>query len=229
MTLVAALLLATAGVFGQVTEPSEVTPTTVPATSPAAFRDPYAGQAFPGGNENSSPANSTQTPASPLTSGGMDSTRVMLALSGVIILIFILRYGAKRILPGGAVLRNTRTIKILARCPVAPKQQVMLIQLGKRLLLVGDSGSQLNSLCNITDGDEVSAILAQIHEEAAAQVGRFDLTFGRAKKKFDEHSVPEETAFDPTHEINDPAAEQTQRELAGLSDKVRDLARQLGR
>jgi hypothetical protein len=84
-------------------------------------------------------------------------------------------------------------------------------------------------LCNISDADEVSAILSQIHEEAASQAGKFDLTFGLARKKFDEHSAPEETPFDPTHEINDPTAEQTQRELAGLSDKVRDLAKQLGR
>ena len=34
--------------------------------------------------------------------------------------------------------------------------------------------------------------------------------------------------FDPTHELPDPSLAQTQKDLSGLSEKVRDLTRQLG-
>ena len=100
--------------------------------------------------------------------------------------------------------------------------------------MVGDSGAQLNPLCEITNEEEVAAILAQVREESATAARRFDLLFGRARKGFDEEHAPAqqiespaEAMFDPSHEINHPALSQTQNELVGLSDKVRNLARQL--
>jgi hypothetical protein len=42
-------------------------------------------------------------------------------------------------------------------------------------------------------------------------------------------SDPSESRFDDSHEIVDPSLAQTRNELSGLSEKVRDLARQLGK
>ena len=181
--------------------------------------------------------------ANPVNNNGLDATRVLLALAGVLGLIVVLRMGLRRVFPGAISQRGTRAIKILSRSIVSPKQHLLLIQVGKRLIVVGDSGAQLNPLCEITDGDEVAEILASVREETVTAARRFENLFGRARKAFDEDSsnvptteAPAESAFDPTHEINgstpqnsDPALCETRNELAGLSDKVRELARQLQR
>jgi flagellar biogenesis protein FliO len=183
---------------------------------------------------------------------GFDPVRVMMALVAVIGLILLMRAAAKRIFPGSVASRGSRAIKILSRCPIAPRQHLLLIQVGKRLLVVGDSGTQLNPLCQIKDGDEVAALLNQLQEETASAAWRFDALFGRARKSFDEVEAEEagdteptppkppaepadaaagqagDAPFDSTHEIRDPSLSQTRKELDGLSDKVRDLARQLG-
>jgi flagellar biogenesis protein FliO len=173
---------------------------------------------------------------SPANNGASDATRVLLALVGVLGLIAVLRMALRRVFPGAISHRATRAIKILSRCIVSPRQHLLLIQVGKRLLVVGEGGAQLNRLCEITDDDEVAQILAAVREEAAVAGRRFENLFGRARKSFEEDPAPSapteapaDGAFDATHEINDPALCETRNELAGLSDKVRELARQLRR
>jgi flagellar biogenesis protein FliO len=178
--------------------------------------------------------------ANPNNNGASDATRVLLALAGVLGLIVVLRMALRRVFPGAISHRATRAIRILSRCIVSPRQHLLLIQVGKRLLVVGEGGAQLNRLCEITDDDEVAQILTAVREESTAAGRRFEHLFGRARKSFEEEPAPPATtealgeapaegAFDPTHEINDPALCETHNELAGLSDKVRELARQLRR
>ncbi|HEX4055440.1 MAG TPA: flagellar biosynthetic protein FliO [Tepidisphaeraceae bacterium] len=171
-------------------------------------------------------------------SASFDTTRVVLALAGVLGLIFVLRAGAKRIFPGAAAARATSAVKVLARCTISPKQHLLVIQFGKRLVLVGDTGSHLNPLCEIADADEAASVLAQARDESITAARRFDSLFGRARGGFAQAPSPDsEERFDESHEINadappvvdDPALEATRKELAGLSHKVRDVARQLGR
>jgi len=179
-----------------------------------------------------------QRSASPVESrgSGFDPVRVTLALAGVVGLILMLRLGMRRLFPGDIALRSTRAIQVLSRCTISPRQHLLLIRVGKRLIVVGDSGTQLNPLCEIADGNEIEALLAQVHEDSAAATHRFELFFGKARKGYEpelseaEAKVPPaDAAFDPTHELIDPSLSQTRKELSGLSEKVRDLARQMGR
>ena len=48
-------------------------------------------------------------------------------------------------------------VRVLSRTPVTPKQQVLLVQVGRRVLVVADNGTQMNPLSEITDPDEVAA------------------------------------------------------------------------
>jgi len=178
--------------------------------------------------DSSGSSSKSAGPSAP--SSTFDATRVLLALIGVVGLIFLLMAVAKRIFPGATPIRASSAVKVLARCPVSPKQHLLLIQFGKRLVLVGDTGSNLNPLCEITDPDEAAGILAQARDESISVARRFDSFFGLARKGFAETPAPPEERFDDSHEIpaEDPSLEATRKELAGLSDKVRDVARQLG-
>jgi flagellar biogenesis protein FliO len=179
--------------------------------------------------------------------GGFDSVRVAIALVVVIGLIFVLRFGMRWFFPGALPQRSTRAMQVLSRFTISPRQHLLLVQVGKRLIVVGDGGAQLNPLCEITAADEVEAIVSQVREESASSLKRFELFFGKAKKNYVDEpaaeeieqpsadpapappSEPADARFDPSHELVDPSLAQTRDELSGLSQKVRDLAKQLGR
>lgn len=182
--------------------------------------------------EPSAPA-ADKSEAQPAGSGAFDVTRVLLALAGVVALIFLLRAAARRAFPGAAVQRANSAVKILARTSISPKQHLLVIQFGRRLVLVGDTGANLNPLCEITDADEIAGILARSRDESISAARRFESLFGRARKDFTD-DLPEPATgepFDNSNEIGaaNPSLDETQKELAGLRDKVRDVARQIGR
>jgi flagellar biogenesis protein FliO len=179
--------------------------------------------------DNSVPAADPKSPAAQTPSSSFDAPHIALALTAVIGLIFALRAVARRFFAGAAPFRNTAAVKVLCRCAVSPRQHLLLIQFGKRLLLVGDSGVSLNPLCEIRDDDEVSALMSRIREESANAAHGFDSLFGLARKAFPHSTPPPPERFDDSHELNDPAVESTQKELSDLSEKVRDLAKQIGR
>jgi flagellar biogenesis protein FliO len=196
-------------------------------------------------SDYSTAQNSKSSQAAP--SSGFDTLRVVIALGGVVGLIFLLRSGVRRIFPGAVPHRSSRAMQVLCRLAISPRQHLLLVQVGKRLIVVGDGGAQLNPLCEIASPEEVEAIVAQVREESASSLKRFDLFFGKARKPYTEEIATDEieqttspqsapsqadqspdARFDPSHELVDPALAQTRDELSGLTQKVRDLAKQLG-
>ncbi|MGD0389128.1 MAG: flagellar biosynthetic protein FliO [Tepidisphaeraceae bacterium] len=180
----------------------------------------------------SAPAADKSAPQ-PAPSNTFDASRVLLALAGVVALIFLLRTATKRAFPGAAIPRATSAVKILSRTSVSPKQHLLVIQFGKRLVLVGDTGANLNPLCEITDADEIAGILARSRDESISVARRFESFFGLARKDFtdDLPQPPVGEHFDNSNEIaaDHPSLDETQKELLGLREKVRDVARQIGR
>jgi flagellar biogenesis protein FliO len=168
--------------------------------------------------------------AAPGSASSFDIPRVLLALTAILALIFLMRAAVRRMVPGAAVHRSTSAVKIVARTAIAPRQHLLVIQFGKRLILVGDTGAHLNSLCEVTDPDEVAAIVARAAEETISVARRFESLFGRARKEFSEETAEPET-FDASNEIaaSSPTIDETKKELAGLREKVREVARQFGR
>ena len=115
---------------------------------------------------------------------------MLLALAVVIALILLLRWGGRRMfgLPGGG--RASHAVQVLSRSALTPRQQVVLLKVGRRVLVVADNGSQMNSLCQITDPDEVAGLVGQLRTEkgnaAGAGAGAFGGLFGRSRKTFGE-------------------------------------------
>src|SRR6185295_17419760 len=89
-------------------------------------------------------------------------SRVAWSLALVIGIIIGLRLLAKWYLPGSAGRGGSGAVQVLLRQPIAPRQQIVIMKVGSRLLVVGDSGQQMNTLCEITDPDEIAAMLSQI-------------------------------------------------------------------
>jgi flagellar biosynthetic protein FliO len=149
----------------------------------------------------------TSAPAS--SPASLDSGRVFAALVAVLALILLLRWALRRFIPA-SLARNARGVRVIARTQIAPKQQVLILQVGRRLLVVGDSSQQLNTLCEITDQDEAAALLGQLNGGASTSTSQ---------------ELSQTT--EPAPADVDPKLSSTRTELNGLAQRVKILAKHL--
>lgn len=168
---------------------------------------------------------------------GFDAGRVAFALAAVVALIFLLRWVAKRFFGVSGVGRSTRAVQVLSRSPLSPRQQLVLLRVGRRLLVVADGGGQINTLSEITDPDEVAALVGQVQDDHADRGAKsFGAMFGKSRGSYEGHddddSNANATEAEPAAlrrgggDDDDPAAASARRELSGLMDRVRSLSRQ---
>ena len=160
---------------------------------------------------------------------GLDYARGLAALGIVLGLIFVLRWFGRRIFPATTGRSRNRAVEVISRSPLSPKQQVMLLRVGQRLIVVGDSGSQMSPLCQITDPDEVAALVGQLRDENLPMPKRaFGSLFGRSRKAFDSEEPARAVASDELREPDEdqPPVATAREELSGLRERVRLLAEQ---
>jgi flagellar biogenesis protein FliO len=165
------------------------------------------------------------------TSSPLDLRRVVLSLGIVLALVFGCRWAIRYFFPSAAVGRSSQVMKVLSRSVIAPKQQLLLIQVGRRLVVVGDSGQQMNTLTEISDPDEVASLLGQLRAGVpeSEPENPFDPLLGRAREQFDDLPVPPAIDPDDEAELAVAGVDETRGELSGLTEKVRMLSRQLGK
>jgi flagellar biogenesis protein FliO len=160
------------------------------------------------------------TNASQLTNS-MGTVRVVIALAIVLVAIFLLRWLARQFVRTG--LQSGTPIKLLSRSVLSAKQQVLLLQVGKRLIVVGDSGGSMNALCEINDPDEVAGLVGQSQQDRPV-IQSFAKFFGRAKETFVE-DVPAPTV-EAEEAAPNPEIVEMSRDIGGLMEKVQLMRRQ---
>lgn len=97
--------------------------------------------------------------------------RVGLALGAVVGLMVVLRIAVRRFggpLSGGG--RPSGVLEVLGRYPMARGQQLVLLKLVGRVVLLHQTRNGMAALSEITDPDEVAALLARV--EAAGRTGQ---------------------------------------------------------
>ncbi len=173
-------------------------------------------------------------------------TRMLLSLGLVVAVILALRWGGVRVFGGAGAVKTSQVMHVVSRSIISPKQQLILVQVGRRLVMVGNSGAQLTPLAEITDADEVAELLGQARREKSETIGK---TFGSWMRKAgmnfpggsDAHSVDEtemvadrpyaadQEEWSTRPDVSPGAAEPVDRphpELAGLLGKVRGMSNQ---
>ena len=157
----------------------------------------------------------------------MDYSRVLGALAVVLGLIFLLRWCSRFFFPSAAGRQSSRAVEVIARSALSPKQQIMLIRVGRRLIVVGDSGAQMNTLCELSEPDEVAALVGQLQDEKLPP-GRkaFGAMFGRSRSRFDatDQAEPAPPLVDDAEDAEPVGT--AREELSGLRERVRLLAQQ---
>jgi flagellar biogenesis protein FliO len=173
------------------------------------------------------------------TAAAFDWQRLVLAMSIVLGLIFLLKFLAGKAFPSLAAGKGSRVVRVLARSPLAPKQQLVLVQVGRRVIVIGDSAGELTSLSEITDADEVASLVGQLEnaETVVSPAKPFARLFGRARDEYADAAAEEElprrpmsdAAVDGADVPPNPELEQTQTEISGLIQRMRSLSETMRR
>lgn len=105
----------------------------------------------------------------PSGEGAGEAAQVGASLAGVIALIWVVRYMIRRSrgdYAGSRILAGARApsgvTSVLARYPIARGQQVLLLEVGRRIIVVHQGEGALGTLSEITDADEVADLKARI-------------------------------------------------------------------
>lgn len=80
------------------------------------------------------------------------------SLAVVLGLFFVFAWVMRRTTPGGLTLLPSEVVEILGRAPLASRQQVHLIRLGSKLLLVSVTQAGVETLSEVTDPEEVDRL-----------------------------------------------------------------------
>jgi flagellar biogenesis protein FliO len=205
-----AIVLAAMVVAATVVVPAEVT---AEQTSPESAQ----GTPIAGARARSAAVVEEGKPGAP---PGLGFAQLALALTGVVTLILVLRWAAGRVVPGMAGAAGSRVLQVLARGAIGPRQQVVILRVGRRIIVAGSSGGQLSTLCEITDPDETSELIGQLESEKGESMTRaFASMFSREREKFDDVAPAPDGAGDQT-------VAEVREELGGLMEKVRLVSRQ---
>lgn len=171
---------------------------------------------------------STSQPAANLNSFDLEPGRVVLALGTVLALIVVMRFVLKRFFPNAISPKSIHSMRVISRLPLNPKQQLLLVQVGRRMVVVGNSGTQLSPISEITDPDEVAQLMGQLSDEQRApELKSFVNLFGKARQDFDEEEVSSGEKQSLVPDVVSQDIESTTSELQGLISKVRDLSSQM--
>ncbi|HOF17697.1 MAG TPA: flagellar biosynthetic protein FliO [Phycisphaerae bacterium] len=122
-----------------------------------------------------------QTVAPPRDTTGTDLGggwgRTLAALAIVVGLIFLLRWVLRRM--GSPAAARRGPMEVIARTTVSGRQQLLLVRLGERLLVVGSGPEGMTSLGEVRDPAEVAALTRSAEAGRASVVETLKEKFSR--------------------------------------------------
>jgi len=95
----------------------------------------------------------TTKPAAPSPASAL--TTVAGSLGAVLALFIVIAWCSRRFSPAGASLLPKEAVELLGRAPLSPRQQMQLVRVGNKLLLVVLSATDAQTLTEITEPTEV--------------------------------------------------------------------------
>jgi len=133
------------------------------------------------------------------------------ALGIVLALMGVLYLALKRWAPS-IKAQDGGLVRVMGRTVVGPRQSLVLLHVGRRVVLVGVSPDRIDRVCEISESQEVDALTAQA--SAGRSRGDFSAWLDREAAEFvdaDKRSV------------NEPEGSESRQGLKSLSDLLRKL------
>ena len=94
--------------------------------------------------------------------GGSWLLSTMAALGVVIALVLAIRWGYTKLTGRPATMGGSRAVEPLSRTAIAPKNHVVLLRVGRRVLVCNDSAHGMRTLAEIDDPEEVAELLESV-------------------------------------------------------------------
>ncbi len=139
-------------------------------------------------------------------SGG--TPRTVIALSAVIALAIILKFGVKRLAGlssglssqlGAAGRSPSGVLEVLGRYPISRGQTLVLLRLDRRIVLLSQTPAGFATLSEVSDPDEVASILMKARDdEGASLAARFNTLLREVEQDPATAAEPFEKAGTPT-------------------------------
>lgn len=157
--------------------------------------------------------------AGPPAGGSKWMMNTLAALGVVIGLIFLLRWLAKKWGMGGGVrVVSSPIVEVLSRTTVAPKNHVVLLRVGSRILVVNDGSAGMRTLATVDDPDEVAGLLQSV--ESARETSMSN-SFGRAMSKLSSQWSSNDDAAELGLDDSEAGVDRVRGALSGLRDRLR--------
>ncbi len=161
------------------------------------------------------PSGSSDAQAAPAHEVPKQSDWILKTLSalGVVVgVILLLRVLVTRFSSRAATSTHSPVLEVLTRVSIAPRNHVLLIRLGNRILVVGDSSAGLQTLADIDDPEEIVGLLTGI---ASAKSNSISTGFTHLLSRFN-------SDYDTTRRI-DEGADDTEQSVDRARDQVSSL------
>ena len=96
----------------------------------------------------------------------MQILKTIAALAGILGLIFGLAYFLRRFNIGQSGDTSASGWRVVGVKMLGPKRQIYILEVGKRLLLVGTTDRSMTPLMEITDADECEAVIEAVSHKS---------------------------------------------------------------
>ncbi|MCG8511934.1 MAG: flagellar biosynthetic protein FliO [Rhodospirillales bacterium] len=153
-------------------------------------------------------------------SGGAFGSSTLLntlaALGLVIGLVLLLRWVAGRF-GGRAAGGSSPVVEVMSRTMIAPKNHVLILRIGGRLLVVNDSSSGMRTLAEIDEPEEVAELLGSI---SATRDSSLTNSFNRMLHKFNGD-------YEATEDANEEGVDEAEHQVDRARDSVHALLSRL--
>lgn len=157
-------------------------------------------------------------------SAGPSVPRIIGSLALVAGLIVGLGFAYRRLF--AAQNRAGGAVTVISRQMLTPKHQVLVLRVGRRLLIVGDSGQGMQALAQVTDPSEMSEIIGEA-TNVSLRADAFAATLDEVDSQYGQ-GVDEDRAPEASAERSDLGLGMARTEVQSLLAKVRQLAGQQG-
>lgn len=145
------------------------------------------------------------------------------ALGVVISLIFAMRLVMNK-LSGRAVMGGrTGIVEVLSRTSISPRNQIMLLRLGQRIIVVSEGPNGVRTLANLDDPDEVAGLLTTINSSKPGSITQsFNQLLNRADTEMDNPA-----GFTAEHggDEDEHLVDKTRNELSSLLSRIRSMSK----
>ncbi len=149
-------------------------------------------------------------------SGSGTTTTVLGSLSIVLAAFFVLVWLSRKTAPKGLAPLPSEVFEPLGRAALTARQQMQLIRLGNKLVLLCVTSTGVETITEVTDQDEVGRLAALCQQ---GRSGSISDTFRQVLSQYADEPAPEGFVGDPSLSQADLANRATRRERRRENDR----------